>query len=122
MEVQRKKIGLYADDSNLISTYTAKAPKGELYSTIGSSVYNNLGGEYDLLVFVDGAQVTAPAIGNYFDKNSTPPAGVSGNGVLTELYVDSIKKEVRIVMVNTYLVKGHCRLQRHQGRADHRDR
>ena len=114
-----KKIGLYADDSNLISTYTAKAPKGELYSAIGSSVFNNIvaanpeDDEYTLSVVVDGISVANPNKNNYFDKNSTAAAGVrgnfgtgvSGNGIVTELYLDSTNNEVLIVMVSTWLVK-----------------
>ena len=114
-----QKIGLYTDDSDLIATYTAKAPKGELYSAIGSSVFNNIvaanpeDDEYTLSVVVDGISVANPNKNNYFDKNSTAAAGVrgnfgtgvSGNGIVTELYLDSTNNEVLIVMVSTWLVK-----------------
>ena len=107
-------IGSFADDSTLLETYTAKASKGDLYNLIGSSVVNGLGdGDYDLTVYVDGAKVSKPAVDNYFVKSSSSAAGVadsvkgtgvSGNGVLTEVYMDD-DNNVTIVMVNTYLVK-----------------
>ena len=108
-------IGSYADYSDLLETYTAKAKRGDLFSLIGSSVVNDLGKKngYDFTVYVDGAEVTSPAASDYFVKNSSAAAGVkdatkgtgvSGNGVVTEVYMDD-DNNVTIVMVNTWLVK-----------------
>ena len=97
-------IGSYADTSDLLETYTAKAKRGDLYTLVGSSVVNDLTDEYDLTVYVDGAKVKDPAVSNYFNKNSSAAAGVSGNGVLTEVYMDD-DNNVTIVQINTYLVK-----------------
>jgi len=99
-------IGSYADYSDLLEggTFTAKAKKGDLFSLVGSSVVNELNGDYDLTVYVDGAEVKDPAVDNYFNKNSSAAAGVSGNGVVTEVYMDD-DNNVTIVQVNTYLVK-----------------
>ena len=97
-------IGTYADTSDLLETYTAKAKRGDLYTLVGSSVVNDLTDEYDLTVYVDGAKVKDPTVSNYFNKNSSAAAGVSGNGVLTEVYMDD-DNNVTIVQINTYLVK-----------------
>ncbi|SFO96854.1 S-layer homology domain-containing protein [Oscillibacter sp. PC13] len=97
-------IGSYADTSDLLETYTAKAKRGDLYTLVGSSVVNDLTDEYDLTVYVDGAKVKDPTVSNYFNKNSSAAAGVSGNGVLTEVYMDD-DNNVTIVQINTYLVK-----------------
>ena len=97
-------IGSYADTSDLLETYTAKAKRGDLYTLVGSSVVDDLTDEYDLTVYVDGAEVSKPVVSNYFNKNSSAAAGVSGNGVLTEVYMDD-DNNVTIVQINTYLVK-----------------
>ena len=107
-------IGSFADDSTLLETYTTKVSRGDLYSLIGSSVVNGLDdGDYDFTVYVDGASVSKPSVSNYFVKSSSTAAGakdsvkgtgVSGNGVLTEVYMDD-DNNVTIVMVNTWLVK-----------------
>ena len=108
-------IGSYADYSDLQASYTAKAKKGDLFSLIGSSIVDELGAKngYDFTVYVDGAEVKDPVVSNYFVKSSSAAAGakdsvkgtgVSGNGVLTEVYMDD-DNNVTIVMVNTWLVK-----------------
>jgi hypothetical protein len=106
-------IGTYADDSDLIATYTAKAKKGDLYSLVGSSTVNGIDdGDYDLTVYVDGDEVKDPAVADFFAKNnsgaaegkSTKAPGKTGNGVLTEVYMDD-DNNVTIVIINTYLVK-----------------
>ena len=98
-------IGSYADYSDLRETYTAKASKGDLYGLLGSSIVNGLDdGDYDLAVYVDGKEVSKPAVKDYFVKNSSSAAGVSGNGVLTEIFMDD-DNNVTLVFVNTYLVK-----------------
>ena len=100
-------IGTYTDYSDLIGSWTAKAKKGELYSLIGSSIIDDLNTKkegYEFSVWVDGTEDQAPAKATYFDKNSTAAAGVSGNGVLTQAFMDD-DNNVTIVMINTYLVK-----------------
>ena len=98
-------IGSYADYSDLLETYTAKASKGDLYGLLGSSIVNGLDdGDYDLTVYVDGKEVSKPVVKDYFVKNSSSAAGVSGNGVLTEIFMDD-DNNVTLVFVNTYLVK-----------------
>ena len=111
-------IGKYADDTNLIATYEGtKVEKGELYSLVGSSVVNGIDdGKSTLTVWVDGEEVSSPAVADYFVRNSTGAAGtknavnrgdnvgITGNGVLTEVYMDD-DNNVTVVLVNTYLVK-----------------
>ena len=126
-------IGTYPDNSNLIATYDKKAPKGELYSLIGSSIISDLANdskssdktEYTLSFYVDGEKKDfkdrgvsglAAEKGYFFDKNSSAAAGwenaiskgkaigQSGNGVLTQVFMDD-DNNVTITMINTYLVK-----------------
>ena len=128
-------IGTYTNYSDMIGEWTAKAPKGELYSLIGSGIIDDLAGEpvsgeYGLSFWVDGEQVNVggrdgnnnpdatseAAKDNFFDRNSSAAAGiqnavnrgtnvgVSGNGVLTQVFMDD-DNNVTIAMINTYLVK-----------------
>ena len=100
-------IGTYADSSDLLATYTAKAKKGDLYSLIGSSIIDDLNGKkdgYEFVVYENGNANVKPDTKDYFAKNSSSAAGISGNGVLTEVYMDD-DNNVTIVEINTYLVK-----------------
>ena len=121
-----EEIGTYVDNSQLIQSWTAKAPKGEMHSAIGGSIVDNLGVKngYTFKAYVDGTmggtlsdyKVSQDARADYFVKNSTAAAGKpissykdsnigkSGNGVLTELYMND-DDDVRVVMINTYLVQ-----------------
>ena len=115
------EVGTYVDSSKLIQSWTAKAPKGEMYSAIGGSIVDKLNSAkngYELTAYVDGAYQTAADTKVFFAKNSTAAAGKSiagagdgssnigksGNGVLTELYMDD-DDNVTVVMINTYLVQ-----------------
>ena len=88
-----------------------------MYTKIGSSVADSLranDGKYFFEVWVDGTEVRAPDAKQFFEKNSSSAAGakdltgkgtgVTGNGVLTEVFVND-PDTVRIVMTNTYLLK-----------------
>ena len=108
-------IGQYNDYSDMVAEYKGEAaPQGELYNTIGSSIVDGLKqGTYAFNVYVNGEKVSAPVIANYMEKNSTKEAGlentakatgVSGNGVLTQVFMDD-DSNVTISMINTFLVK-----------------
>src|SRR5699024_4784330 len=80
-------IGTFAKDTEAV--YTAKASKGDLYSLLGNSMVNDLKkGDFDLDVYENGDQVTKPDVDDYFDRNNSAAAGISGKGVVTEVYVD----------------------------------
>ncbi|SFO96710.1 Ig-like domain (group 3) [Oscillibacter sp. PC13] len=113
-------IGSYADRSDLVGSWTAKAPKSEMFKLVGSSIVDDLQTsdskkDYYFTAYVDGEEIT-PDPDNYFEKNNTSAAGtkdavkrgtnvgMSGNGVLTELYMDD-DNNVTVVMINTYLVQ-----------------
>ena len=105
------EIGTYADDSDLKETYTAKAKRGDLYNLVGSTVVDGIKlGKYNFELYVDGKKVANPNPDNYFVKNSSSATGttyadgLSGNGVLTEVYMDN-DNNVKIVVVYTYLVQ-----------------
>ena len=101
-------IGTYADDSDLIATYTDGVSKGELYDLIGGSTVKGIGtgdDDYKLSVIVDGRPVAdGDDKADYFVKNASGGAANQGKGALVEVYMDD-DNNVTIVVVNTYLVK-----------------
>ena len=89
-----EEIGNYVCTDQLIQTWTAKAPMGEMHSAIGGAIVDKLHittddedltwtdsagklrteKEYTLLAYVDG-QITTGAKDNYFKSKSTAAAG-----------------------------------------------
>ena len=98
-----KEIGTYAKTELLKETYTQKVTGRELYDLLGSNVVDN----YDLTVTIDGVtdHDIDGAIFNWSSVNRNNKAGVgeTGNGVLTQVYVDQENKDVHIAIINTYL-------------------
>ena len=98
-------IGTYADDSDLIASYTDGVSKGALYSLVGASTVKGFSGEdaYTLTVLEDGREIADnDDVSAYFVKNSSGTA--VGKGALTEVYMDE-DNNVSIVIVNTYLAR-----------------
>lgn len=99
-------IGTYADDSDLIASYTDGVSKGALYSLVGASTVKGFSAgkdAYTLTVWEDGKQIADNEdVASYFVKNSSGTA--IGKGALAEVYMDE-DNSVNIVIVNTYLVR-----------------
>ena len=98
-----KEIGTYAKTELLKQSYTTKVTGRDLYDLLGSNVVDT----YDVKVTIDG--VTDHSInGAIFNetainRNNKAGVGATGNGVLTEVYVDQENKNVDIAIINTYL-------------------
>ena len=66
-------------------------------------------GEYDLYYYVDGygQKIATNNIGNFVDKSDTAKinndASDTGNGTLTEVFVDDDHDEVTVVVIRTYV-------------------
>ena len=99
-------IGTFAKDTEAV--YTAKASKGDLYSLLGNSMVNDLkDGDFDFEVYYNGKDQKADKddVANYFDRNNSAAAGISGKGVVTEVYVDDDNDIVTLVFINTYVMQ-----------------
>ena len=99
-------IGTFAKDTEAV--YTAKASKGDLYSLLGNSMVNDLkDGDFDFEVYYNGDDQNAGKddVANYFDRNNSAAAGISGKGVVTEVYVDDDNDIVTLVFINTYVMQ-----------------
>jgi hypothetical protein len=115
-EYDGKIIGTYAKTELLKTEYTTEVTGRELYDLLGSDVINSIkkGGsrEYALNVTIDG-ETDAEINGKLFDvtamnKNNKAGVGDTGNGVLTQVFVDGDKKVIDIAIINTYLARARA--------------
>ena len=103
-------IGNYVDKGALKETYTKKVTMATLYDLVGKSTVTALGKDEAVLdVYQNGIPVEDPDYSKYFAKNDSGTAGISGNGVVTEVYVQTAEvygytfDVVTIVQYNTWL-------------------
>ena len=99
----KKDVGTYVNYDLLVSEYTTKVKGGNVYSDIGS-----VAADYDLTYWVDGVKLEKNDVktqASYIAKKNDDKMGDSGNGVLTQIFVDNDADELTIVEINTYLAK-----------------
>ncbi|WP_418727707.1 S-layer homology domain-containing protein, partial [Dysosmobacter sp.] len=99
----KKDVGTYVNYDLLVSEYTTKVKGGDVYSDIGS-----VAADYDLTYYVDGVKLEKDAVkaqSSYIAKKNDDKMGDSGNGVLTQIFVDNDDEALTIVEINTYLAK-----------------
>ena len=107
-------IGTYADEATAV--YTAKVTKGTLFSLIGRNNYNGLNAS-TLSVYQNGQWQSGNQVANYFSNNSTAAAGISGNGVVTEVYLDK-DGNVTVAQIVTYLAQANGDFNSSKGTLD----
>ena len=93
---ENSEIGTYADDPD--ATYTAKVEAGDIYKDLGLG--KNVDKD-DVTVYVDGLEDEDLSLA--IRKSSDDKVGLSGNGVLTEVYYDEDNNDILVVQVNTYV-------------------
>ena len=99
----KKDVGTYVNYDLLVSEYTTKVKGGNVYSDIGS-----VAADYDLTYYVDGVKLEKDAVktqSSYIAKKNDDTMGDSGNGVLTQIFVDNDDEALTIVEINTYLAE-----------------
>ena len=103
-EYDGKDIDTYVNNDLLKKEFTTEVTGKDLYDVLGKSTVDS----YDFLISVDG-ETEKDVLGNAFftEKNilrsNTKAVGETGNGVLTQVYVDADNKDVYIAVINTYL-------------------
>ncbi len=107
------EIGTYVKDSWLVGSYTAKVTKKDIYDAVGKGVYDDLtrttGTPAVLYNYVDGVPVVNgvrnPTLveNTYVNKNDTGTVNLTGNGTVTEVYVNTANSETTIVTINTWV-------------------
>ena len=107
-EYQAKEIGTFADKADHV--FTASVTSKELYDAVGKTA---TGEKYDWSVAVNGDYVDYDGADLYANRNdndadfynkATKEDDVTGNGVITEVYVDGTADEesVHIAVINQY--------------------
>ena len=99
----KKDIGTYVNTDLLAASYTAKVKGGDVYTDIGSNAC-----DFALTYWVDGVKLDKKALSVEADKlvkKNDDTMNSTGNGVLTEIYVDTDAEETTVVVINTYLAE-----------------
>ena len=91
------------------ATWTAKVTKKALYEAATKSVVDDLeDGTWTMEYYVDGVRTVVDEndIDSFMDKNNTEKINDNqdtGNGTVTELFVDDDADQVTVVVINTYV-------------------
>ena len=110
-EYKGKAIGTYMKKELIHAEYTVKVTGKELYELIGKATIEDK--DYTFDFYIDGVNTDeaknllggAHFVLGDLNKNNKSGVGATGNGVLTQVFVDSDAKEVTIAIINTYLAK-----------------
>ena len=110
-------VGKYSDKADMV--YTNKVTRADLYNLVGKSVYDDLKDatktDAKLTVVYDGQSLitnskSSTDIDKFFAEKDSTAIGATGvartgNGSKTEVFIDDNTSAVKIVIINTYLVK-----------------
>ena len=96
----KKEIGTYVDWDLMVEEYTTAITGKDLYNLLTKSVIEDNYVSY----YVDGKADTGIKAENMVKTNTTKYA-TTGNGVLTQVFVDTDAEEITITSINTYLAK-----------------
>ncbi|MBM6852495.1 S-layer homology domain-containing protein, partial [Oscillibacter valericigenes] len=108
---KNRDIGTYVDFDLLVAEYTEKVTGEELYDLLGKSTI----ADSDFYIYVDGVEAiedneaylsNAYFTEGRFVRGNRDSVGETGNGVLTQVFVDpnaGSDGEVTIAVINTYL-------------------
>ena len=106
-EYDGKEIGTYAKDELVRQEWTEEVTGRMFYDLLGSSVIDDK--SWDINITIDGE--TSSAVNSklfnrtQMNKNNKAGVGDTGNGVLTQVFVDTNKKVVDIAIINTFLAR-----------------
>ena len=91
------EIGTYVDDRT--QTWTTKVTERDLYRAAGTAAVN----DYEWNYWIDGERHTMD--GSALDRNDTDRWQTTGNGVLTEMFVDTVAETVDVTVIHTYVAE-----------------
>ena len=96
----KETIGTFVNYATMIAEYTTGVAGNEMANVIGKTALK----DYDFYAYVDGESVgNAVTLG--ITKNNKANVTNTGNGVLTQVFVNNDKEEVVVSMINTYLAQ-----------------
>ena len=99
----KEEIGTYVNEDERVASYTTGVEGGDVYNDLGSTA-----AKYDLTYYVNGVALSTAdtkAEAAKLAKKNDDGMGTTGNGVLTEVFVNSDDEEVTIVEIHSYLAK-----------------
>ena len=96
------EVGTYAKKELIVESYTAGVSGKDLYSLLSSAIINDK--DYSFDYYVDGKTSDKIKTSN-MTRSNDEDYDTTGNGVLTEVYLDNNAKELTIVSINTYLAQ-----------------
>ena len=91
------EIGTYVDDRT--QTWTTKVTERDLYRSAGTAAVN----DYTWTYWIDGEAHTMD--GSKLDRNNTDRWQTTGNGVLTEMFVDTVAETVDVTVIHSYVAE-----------------
>ncbi len=94
-----QEIGTYAKKELMVASYTEGVTGKEMYDLLTSATIK----DYELFSYVDGGKGSIKDTD--LTRSNQKDLSDTGNGVLTEVYVDNTAKEITIVSVNTWLAQ-----------------
>ena len=101
---KKAEIGTYVDFDKMVAEYTTKVTGEELYDLLGKTAIE----DNALYVYVDGEDENLgdAAFGKAdMVKKNDETVGRTGNGVLTQVFLDTQDDEITVAVINTYLAK-----------------
>ena len=95
------EIGTYVDDRT--ATWTSKVTERDLYRSAGTTAVDN----YAWNIWQDGVKIenTKYPDGYELDRNDTDRWKTTGNGVLTEMFVDTVSETVDVTIIHSYVAE-----------------
>lgn len=105
-EYDGKEIGTYVNTDLLVQEYTTKVTGDTLYNLLSRNTVE----DYTFDIVIDG-EYEAPSTSvsnvwftkNAINRNNDATLGGTGNGVLTQVFVDNEEDVVTIAIINTFL-------------------
>ena len=94
---ENTELGTYVNYDLLVETYTEGVDGRTLFELLGRSTIQR----YGLTYYVDGAETDLDK--DLLVRSNTSDVGATGNGVLTQVFVDHDNEEIIITSINTYL-------------------
>ena len=94
-----KEVGTYAKTELLVESYTTGVTGREMYDLLSAATIN----ENDLARYVDGLGVDMAK--TELGRNNKDDLDYTGNGALTEVYLDDDNDQITIATINTYLAQ-----------------
>ena len=100
-----EEIGTYVDYSKMVAEYTTKVEYQDLYDAVGKTAAE----KYGMDAYVDGVDNVGTGAGEVsqakITRKNDDTVGSTGNGVLTQVFVNVDDKEFTVTSINTYLAQ-----------------